>query len=202
MILKPFLREGVMPLPVTFISTVSADGIRNIAPWSCIMPILRPLDLICAASAYKRDTLKNIRDTGEFVVNLAGVKLVDKVIPTARALAPEVDEFVAAGIEEKPSVLIKAPGIAGCYAWMECKVHKLFEEQAYVLIVGQVLRLEISDDALAPDGKLDLTKSKPLMMTGLGKGMNFCTLQDMAHFEPFSAMFEDGKDPLAEKYES
>ena len=49
MILKPFLREGLMPLPVTFISTVSKNGIRNIAPWSCVMPVLRPLDLICAA---------------------------------------------------------------------------------------------------------------------------------------------------------
>jgi len=201
MILKPFLREGVMPLPVTFISTISTDGIRNIAPWSCIMPILRPLDLICAASAHKRDTLKNIRDTGEFVVNLAGVDLVDKVIPTAKPLPPEVDEFCLAGIEEKPSELIKAPGMAGCYAWMECRLQRLFEEEKYVLIIGQVLRLEISDDVLAPDGSLDVTKARPLMMTGLRKGMNFCTLQDINCFEPFSAMFESGKDPFAGKYE-
>ena len=119
MILKPFLREGVMPLPVTFLSTVSTDGIRNIAPWSCIMPILRPLDLICAASAPRRDTLNNVRDTREFVVNLPGVDLVDKVIPTAKNVPPDVDEFELAGIDEKPSQLITAPGMAGCYAWME-----------------------------------------------------------------------------------
>jgi len=201
MILKPFLREGVMPLPVTFISTISADGIRNIAPWSCIMPILRPLDLICAAAAHKRDTLQNIRDTGEFVVNMAGVALADKVIPTARAVPPDVDEFVVAGVEEKPSELIRAPGIAGCYAWMECKLHRLFEEPDYVLILGQVLHLEIDDEVLSPQGGLDVAKAKPLMMTGLGKGMHFCTLQDIGHFEPFSAMFASGKDPLAAKYE-
>lgn len=51
MILKPVMREGMMPLPVTFISTVSRDGIRNTAPWSWVMPVLRPLDLICLASA-------------------------------------------------------------------------------------------------------------------------------------------------------
>ena len=45
------MREGMMPLPVTFISTISHDGIRNIAPWSCVMPVLRPLDLNCLASA-------------------------------------------------------------------------------------------------------------------------------------------------------
>ena len=201
MILKPFLREGVMPLPVTFLSTVSTDGIRNIAPWSCIMPILRPLDLICAASAPRRDTLNNVRDTREFVVNLPGVDLVDKVIPTAKNVPPDVDEFELAGIDEKPSQLITAPGMAGCYAWMECRVHELFEEKKYILIVGQVLRLEISDEVLAPDGSLDVDKAKPLMMTGLGKGMNFCTVRGLDRFEPFSAMFKNGRDPYQTRYE-
>jgi flavin reductase (DIM6/NTAB) family NADH-FMN oxidoreductase RutF len=201
MILKPFLRESVMPLPVAFISTISSDGIRNIAPWSCVMPVLRPLDLICAASAHRRDTLKNIRDTGEFVLNLAGANLVDKVIPAAKHVPPEVDEFDLAGIEEKPSERIDAPGMRGCYAWMECKLHKLFEEEKYVLILGQVVRLEISDDVLAPDGSLDVSKAQPLTMTGLGKRMNFCTLQEINHVESFGAMFENGKDPLAHKYE-
>ena len=122
MILKPFLREAMIPLPVTFVSTVSEDGIRNIAPWSCVMPVLRPLDLICLASAKNRDTLRNIRATSEFVVNLAGVDLVDKVIPTAMRTTPDADEFVLADLEEKPSVLIKPPGIAGCYSWMECRL--------------------------------------------------------------------------------
>jgi len=56
LLFKPFMREGLMPFPVSFISTISRDGVRNIAPWSCVMPILPPLDLICAASAKKRDT--------------------------------------------------------------------------------------------------------------------------------------------------
>ena len=68
---KPFMREGFMPLPVAFISTISKSGIRNVAPWSCVMPILRPLDLVCVASAKKRDTLNNIRETEQFVLNLA-----------------------------------------------------------------------------------------------------------------------------------
>ena len=123
MLLKPFMREGLMPLPVTFISTISRDGIRNIAPWSCVMPVLRPLDLICTASAKKRDTLANIRETGQFVLNLAGVGLHDKVIPTARHSTPDVDEFVEAGLEEKPSQRVKPPGIAGCYAWTVSYTH-------------------------------------------------------------------------------
>ena len=89
MLFKPFLRESFIPLPVTFISTISRNGVRNIAPWSCVMPVLRPLDLVVAASAPKRDTLNNVRETGEFVLNLAGVDLADKVMPTARYSPPK-----------------------------------------------------------------------------------------------------------------
>lgn len=202
MILKPFMREGVMPLPVTFISTISRDGVRNIAPWSCVMPVLRPLDLILAASAKKRDTLQNIHDTKEFVLNLAGTDLADKVIPTARHSSPETDEFVVAGLGEKPSVSIKAPGIAECYAWMECELVREYEEEKFVLLLGRVLRLEVRDDVLGDDGALDVAKARPLMMTGSRKGMNFCTAVNLGKQEPFGAMFPDGKDPLAGLYQS
>ncbi len=201
MILKPFMREGLMSLPVTFISTISGCGIRNIAPWSCVMPILRPLDLICMASAKKRDTLSNIRETKQFVLNLAGAHMQDKVIPTARYRPPEVDEFEEAGLSEKPSQLVKPPGIAGCYAWMECELVKEFEEDRYVLIVGKVLRLEVADDVLKPDGSLNIEKAWPLLITGSRKGMHYATMQDLGVSEAFAAMFPDGKDPFEKKYE-
>jgi flavin reductase (DIM6/NTAB) family NADH-FMN oxidoreductase RutF len=200
MLFKPFLRESFMPLPVAFISTVSAAGIRNIAPYGCIMPILRPLDLICLASAYRRDTLVNIRATRQFVVNLVGVNFADKVIPTARFSPPEEDEFILAGLEEKPSEMIKAPGIAGSYAWMECELFKTHEESNYVLIVAKVLRLEVEDHVLDADGGLDIRKARPLMMSGNKKGMHFATLTAVDHFEPFGAMFPDGKDLLGNRY--
>lgn len=201
MIFKPFMREEFLPLPVAFVSTISKDGIRNIAPYSCIMPVLRPLDLICLASAHKRDTLKNLRSTREFVVNFAGTAMADSVIPTARHTPPETDEFELAGLTEKQSVTIGAPGIAGCYAWLECALHKEYEEANYVLVMGKVLRLEVSDDALTPDGTLDLERARPLMMVGGKKGMRFCTALDMGRFEPFSAMFPDGNDPLENLYD-
>jgi flavin reductase (DIM6/NTAB) family NADH-FMN oxidoreductase RutF len=200
MIVKPFKREAYIPLPVAFISTLSVDGVRNIAPYSCIMPVLRPLDLICLASALKRDTLNNIRATGEFVINLPGADLADRVIPTARFSPPEADEFVLAGLEEKTSTTIKAPGIKGCYAWMECRLFKAYVEPQYVLVVGQVVHLEVADAVYLPDGSLDLEKAKPLMMAGSNKGMKYCTAVATGGFEPFGAMFPDGKDPLAGKY--
>ena len=200
MLFKPFMREGFMPLPVALISTISADGVRNIAPYSCIMPVLRPLDLICLASAANRDTLTNIRDTNNFVVNLVGEEFTTKVIPTAKFSSPETDEFELAGLTEKPSEKITAPGIAGSYAWMECELFKLYEEAQYILIMGKLVRLEVADEVLTKDGELDTAKARPLMMTGTRKGMNFCTVTDLDRFEPFGAMFPDGRDPLKKQY--
>ncbi len=199
MLFKPFLRSTLMPLPVAFISTVSRSGVRNIAPYSCVMPVLRPLDLVCIGSAKKRDTLANIRDTGEFVVNMAGAGLADKVMPTARSSPPESDEFSDAGIREKPSEKIRAPGIEGAYAWMECSLYREYEEEEYVLITGRVLRLEADDNVLTPEGALDVQKARPLIMTGGKNGMNFCTAVELGRSEPFGAMFPGGMDPAAEK---
>lgn len=200
MLLKPFLREGLMPLPVTFISTISREGVRNIAPWSCVMPVLRPLDLICAASALKRDTLRNIRDRSQFVLNMAGEDMADKVLPTARYTPPETDEFEDAGLVEKPSEVVRPPGIAGCYAWMECELVNLVEDPKYVLVIGKVVRLEVDDRALDPDGNLDVEKARPLLMTGSKTGMRFSTLKDLNRGEDFAAMFPDGRDPLSPLY--
>jgi flavin reductase (DIM6/NTAB) family NADH-FMN oxidoreductase RutF len=199
--LKPFKRESLIPLPVTFISTVSKDGIRNIAPYSCVMPVLRPFDLICVATARRRDTLDNIRANGEFVINLARTDMIDKVIPTAKFSPPEADEFVLAGLEEKLSVVVRPPGIKGCYAWMECKLDKMFEETQYILLMGKVVHLEVTDDIYRPDGSWDLEKAKPLMMAGSNTAMRYCTVTDTGKSDPFGAMFPDGKDPMAKMYE-
>jgi len=200
MILKPFKRESIIPLPVTFISTMNAEGIRNIAPYSCVMPVLRPLDLVCIATAKRRDTLDNIRATGEFVINLAGTNFAGKVIPTARHSPPEADEFELAGLDEKPSVVVKPPGIRGCYAWMECTLDKLFEEPKYILIMGKVVHLEIDDAVYRPDGSWDTGIARPLFMTGSNAAMNYCTVTDIGKSDSFGSMFADRKDPLEKMY--
>jgi flavin reductase (DIM6/NTAB) family NADH-FMN oxidoreductase RutF len=76
----------MLPLPVTVITTIDAKGVANAAPYGCVMPILRPLDLIAIASALPRHTLANIRETREFVVNVIGLPSFDKAMltPTER----------------------------------------------------------------------------------------------------------------------
>lgn len=205
MILENFKRESLIPLPVVFISTMSENGIRNIAPYSCIMPILRPLDLVCVASAKMRDTFVNIKNTEEFVLNMPGADLVDKVIPTASHVPFNINEFELAGLKERSSKQVKAPGIEGCYAWMECKLYSIHEELyggfPFLLILGKVVHLEVEDSIYnSEDGSWDIEKAKPLVMTGSDQGMHFCTVNEIGKFEPYGAMFEDGKDPLSWMY--
>jgi flavin reductase (DIM6/NTAB) family NADH-FMN oxidoreductase RutF len=152
------------------------------------------------ATAKKRDTLDNIRNTGEFVINLAGEAFADKVIPMARAIPADSDEFEFAELEERPSKKVKAPGIKGCYAWMECKLFKMYEETNYILIMGKVVCLEVADDVYESNGRCNVKKARPLMMIGSDTGMHFCTIEELDRFESFGAMFPDGKDPLEKMY--
>ena len=92
-----------MPLPVVLISTISKDGVHNAAPWSCVTPVLRPLDEVLIASWLKRDTLENIRQTGEFVINVPPAGMEEAVMICARNFPPEVDELEKAGLQPRPS---------------------------------------------------------------------------------------------------
>ena len=83
---------------------------------------------------------------------------------------------------------------------MECELVKEYEEDRFVLLLGKVVRLEVRDNVLGEGGALDVSKAKPLMMTGNPAGMNFCTVTDIGQQEPFEAMFPNGKDPLAPLY--
>ncbi len=165
MILEPEKRNQVLPLPVVLISTVSKDGIRNAAPWSCVMPILRPLDLVVIASWLKRDTLDNIRQTGEFVINVPPAEMADEVMICAKNFPPEVDEFEMAGLKARPSARIKPPGIDGCLAWMECTLDEEILRDRYSLIVGRVVHLEIDDTIIDEKGEIDLERARQLSRT-------------------------------------
>ena len=199
--IKSVKREFAFALPTVFISTRDAGGIRNIAPYGNLMPLLRSTDLVCVASWHKRDTLANIRETREFVINVPPLSMQDFVIPTARFYPPEVDEFEIAGLVARPSQSIRPPGIEGCLAWLECELVKQYIEKEYVLIVGRVKHFEIADQYLDDAGGLDPEKAQPLIMLLNGLGMRFTTVKEGGSFVPYGAMFPDGKDPLAGLFE-
>ena len=173
MILKPNQRSQIIPLPVVLISTVSEGGIRNAAPWSCVIPVLRPLDEVLIASWLKRDTLDNIRQTGEFVINVPRAGMEEAVMICDRNYPPETDEFLEAGLLARRSSAVKPPGIEGCLAWAECRLEEEIAREKYVLIVGRVVHLEVDDRFFSEVDGMDYENAMPLCSIGGPNGMQF-----------------------------
>ncbi|MEJ5365930.1 MAG: flavin reductase family protein [Desulfosoma sp.] len=151
--LAPEMFKRFFPLPVTVITTVDAHGTPNAAPYSCVMPILRPLPLIAVASALPRDTLRNIRDTGQFVVNVIGRPSFRESMRTARPYPPGVNELEKVGLETLPAKHVSPPRIADAVGWIEASLERELVDERYALLVGRVLCSEMNDRYVV-DGKL------------------------------------------------
>ncbi len=167
-----------LPIPVTVITTVSSDGVPNGAPYGCVMPVLGPLDLISIASALPRDTLRNIRETKAFVVNVIGEPEFRKAMSCAKTYPPDVNEMEAVGLATVPSKSVSPPRIADAVGWAEAVLEKEVVGENYSVIIGRVLCSEVND-RYWKDGKL---AEHPLVMLshkfrtigdGIAKGEEF-----------------------------
>ena len=153
--LQPEKFKKILPLPVTLITTCSADGIVNAAPYSSLMPVLRPLDLIAFASNPHNDTLKNIYENGQFVVNVMGKSSFEKAVRCARDYPPGVNELKALGLETASSKKVDPPRVREAVGWIEAEKVNELPSDRYTLIVGKVVCAAINDDYVK-DGELDV----------------------------------------------
>ncbi|NTV77373.1 MAG: flavin reductase family protein [Methanothrix sp.] len=193
MILKPNQRGQIMPLPVVLISTISKDGVHNAAPWSCVTPILRPLDEVLIASWLQRDTLENIRQTGEFVINVPPAGMEEAVMVCAKNFPPEVDELEKAGLQSRPSRKVRAPGIEGCLAWAECVVEEEIAREKFVLIIGKVVHLEADDRFFSEAEGMDYERAMPLCSMGGPNGMQFVRPVSTGKGDKYASMLSEPK---------
>ena len=143
--LPPDRFKRFLPLPMTLVTSVDARQVVNAAPYGCVMPILRPLDLIALASALPRDTLNNIRQTREFVVNVMGRPGFRQAMQCARNYPPEVDELAEVGLATIPSKKVGPPRVADAVGWIEAELDRVVTGDRYALIIGRVLCTEIND---------------------------------------------------------
>jgi len=159
--LSPEQYKRILPIPVTVITTVGRDGGTNAAPYGCVMPVLRQLDLIAVASAPSRDTLRNIRETGEFVVNIIGMPSFERAMKTAKNYPPEVSELEEEGIATTPSCKVAPPRIEDALGWIEAVLDREVTGDSYALLVGKVLCAEMNDRYVKDGG---LTEPPAVML--------------------------------------
>lgn len=168
----------VVPRPIGWISTVSRDGVVNLAPYSQFNNLgYDPPYVMFSAnslpgSGMRKDSVRNAVDTGEFVVNMATYELRNAVNTTSQFLPPEVDEAALAGLEMIPGRMVKAPRVAASPVHLECKFHSSLAlpgnafDQVHHVVIGRVVGVHVRDDVLTPEGKLDVIKIRPLARLG------------------------------------
>ncbi len=169
---NPF-KAIVSPRPIGWISTLNKDGVANLAPYSFFNGIQDdPPMVMFSASGSKADTtdlkdsLVNIRDTGEFCVNIVSDRLKDAMNITSAHYPNDVDEFDQAGLEKGVSKVIKAPFVAASPAVFECSLHSIIPLPGNGhMVLGEVVCVHIKDEHLK-NGMLDVTSYVPLARLG------------------------------------
>jgi flavin reductase (DIM6/NTAB) family NADH-FMN oxidoreductase RutF len=164
------LLNSVGPRPIAWVSTMSASGALNLAPFSffnavCIdppllafAPGLRPPKQAGIARGEAKDTLRNVRETREFVVNVVTYELREAMNLTSGEYDPSVNEFELAKVTPQPSKIVRPPRVAESPVSFECKLHQILDfssaPTSSSLVIGQIVSIYVND-AHMKDGKLD-----------------------------------------------
>ncbi len=162
----------VVPRPIAWVSSVGANGALNLAPFSFFNAVggTPPTIMVSVGqrSGHPKDTLRNIQETGEFVVHIVERALVEAMNRTSGEYEYGVDEFELAGLEYLPSTDVKPPRLAQASIVMEVKVTQIIavQDTHYTMILGQVLRYHIRDGLVRPTGLIDATSLRPVARLG------------------------------------
>lgn len=152
----------IVPRPIALVSTVAGDGILNLAPFSfftgiCATPPTVGFSVV-RRRGEKKDTLRNIETTREFVISVVGQHLAQAMNQTAADYPPEVEEFAASGLTPVPSDRVRPPRVGEALASMECRLVEVREygEMPYVssFVIGEVVEFHLSDGVYR-DGDMD-----------------------------------------------
>ncbi|MDX8366627.1 flavin reductase family protein [Cytobacillus sp. IB215665] len=162
---------SVLPRPIAFVSTVDEEGRANLAPFSFFTCISANPMLICFApmvrgsDGAKKDTLRNIEKTKEFIINIVSDDIISQVNECATEYSPGVDEFTIAGLGKEAGQKVKIPRVQECKIHLECKLHELHHYGSHPgsgsLVVGRVVLVSVADN-LYEDGKINTSKLKPV----------------------------------------
>jgi flavin reductase (DIM6/NTAB) family NADH-FMN oxidoreductase RutF len=172
------LKACVVPRPIGWMTTLSAEGVVNLAPFSFfnLLSYDPPFVMFSAGThegdGGRKDSVANVEATGEFVYNMATWAQKDQMNQTALIIDRGVDEMTAVGLEALPSRLIRPPRVKGSPVHFECRLHEIVRlpgrkpSSEHHLVIGRVVAVHIDDAALTADGRLDLIKIRPIARLG------------------------------------
>lgn len=177
---------SIVPRPIGWISTVNEQGQPNLAPFSFFNGVSGspPHVLFCptirGTDGGRKDSLHNVRATGEFVANIVTEDLAEAMNISATEFPPDVNEFEAAGVTTAPSQAVRPPRVAESPVNFECKVAQIVDigpgGSGGNVVIGEVLHIQVADRVLFNGDKVDIEKLRPI---GRLAGSSYCRVRDI-----------------------
>jgi len=177
------LMSAVMPRPIALVSTVGKDGVFNLAPFSCFAPAgLKParvcLSIDRKRDGQKKDTLRNIEEIQDFVINVVDEGLAEAMNQSSAEYPSDVDEFKEVHLTPLRGELVKSPRVAESPVNMECKLVQILDfgeiSADSHLVIGEVVLVHVKDQFWAGD-QIDVLKLKAIGRLG---GELYCRTRD------------------------
>lgn len=177
------LTGTILPRPIAWVSTVDPAGNMNLAPFSFFTVASVNPPVLCFSplvndDRHEKDTLLNIRQTGEFVVNIVGSNLVERMNQTSAPYLRGVSEFVSAGVSAQSSVTVNPPGVQESAVRFECTLRQIIsfgpDPLAGNLVLGNVCHVHLHPD-IYQNGRID---SEALDAVGRLAGNQYATTRD------------------------
>ncbi len=166
------LTSVVIPRPIAWVSSTGSDGSTNLAPFSFFNAVGNSPPTIMISIRQRKgndkDTLRNIKETKEFVAHIADEKLSEKMVQTSGNWSYGVNEFEQAELEGIPSIHVKPPRLKDVPVSMEVKATQIVpvEGTTSTLVVGQVVCFHIREDLLRENGTVDPDRLRPVARLG------------------------------------
>jgi len=157
-----WLTSCVVPRPIALVSTISPDGVHNLAPFSFFNAVCGDPPMVCFAPSHRvppKDTLSNVLANGEFVVNIVSEAVAAGMNACSETFAPDVDEFTISCLTPVPSTLIRPARVRECHVNLECRVRQIIplseRPDGGSLVLGEVVLFHI-DDAVINGSRIDM----------------------------------------------
>jgi flavin reductase (DIM6/NTAB) family NADH-FMN oxidoreductase RutF len=169
------LTSVVVPRPIAWVSTLDPDGARNLAPYSYFNACSATPPIVHFTSTSSRDSIANVRATGEFVVNIVSDDIAAAMRVSSAAFDSGEDEFEHAGLRAAPSHTVKPPRVARAKVALECRLRQILEIGEGTMAFGDVLHVHV-EQSVWRDGGVDPTLLRPV---GRLSGLDYTTVTDV-----------------------
>jgi len=159
----------VVPRPIAWVSTLGADGVHNLAPFSFFMGVCGDPPTIAFSSGprakNRKDTVRNAEHTGDFVVNVVDDDRAEQMNRTSGEYPPEIDEFALTGLTAAPGVRVRSPRVVEAPISLECRLAQVIPvgNGPHSLVLGEIVYFHVRDDIYDPaTGRIHMARLKPV----------------------------------------